>query len=135
MSEVNQEVEVNNEVVDTNKLLDSQFDEILAKLDTPEYKERGYAPGATVTIPASLFVDFNSFVGQVSEILKGIAKSADSQSRVANHYTDEAYKFAVRFASAHVKNIEDGNTVPNSELDKSDAEVKIQETKVAKKKK
>lgn len=135
MSEENQEAVNNENVVDTNKLLDSQFDEILAKLDTAEYKERGYAPGATVTIPASLFVDFNQFVGQVSEILKGIAKTADSQSRVANHYTDEAYKFAIRFAEAHVKNIEAGNTVPNSELDKSDAEVKIKETKVSKKKK
>lgn len=134
MSEKNQEVTANNEAVDAGKLLDTQFDEILAKLDTPEYKERGYAPGATVTIPASLFVDFNAFVGQITEVLKGISKTAGSQQRAADHYTDEAYKFAVRFAEAHVKNIEDGNTVPNSELDKSDAEVKIQETKVSKKK-
>lgn len=134
MSEKNQEAVVNNEAVDTSKILDTQFDEILAKLDTPEYKERGYAPGATVTIPASLFVDFNAFVGQITEVLKGISKTAESQSRAANHYTDEAYKFAVRFAEAHVNNIEAGNTVPNSELDKSDAEVKIKETKVSKKK-
>ena len=117
------------------KFTDAQFEAILAELSKPENTGRGYAKDAVVSIPGSLFVEFNQFANHMVEVMQSINKVAISIAKTTEHYEEESYKFSIRFAQAHLDNIKAGNTIPNSELDKQDAVEKITEEKVSKKKK
>lgn len=114
---------------------DTQFDAILEELGKPENTGRGYAKDAIVTIPGSLFVEFNQFANHMVEVMQGINKVAVSIAKTTEHYEEESYKFSIRFAQAHLDNIKAGNTIPSEELDRQDAVEKISEEKVSKKKK
>lgn len=103
-----------------------QFVELMKKLDQPEYTNRGYSKDSTVTIPGSLFADFVNTVSFVKQTLQSIEKSTEATLRVASHLNEQTAKLTIRVMEAHINNIEAGNTISNTELDKEDAEADIQ---------
>lgn len=111
------------------KMFNEQFDQLAEKLSQPEYINRGYEKGASVTIPGTLFAEINDFLGTVKSLAEGLEKTALSMTKVTEYMQDEVSKFVLRFMEAHVANIDAGNTVDKDTLDQQDAIEKIQEIK------
>lgn len=97
---------------------DKRFEELQQKLQ--DLGPHGYSKDSIVNIPGTLYADFINTVGHVKGTL-------EQMENVIGFLMDYTARMTVNLMEQHVVHIESNQATPHTELDKEDAEQRIQE--------
>ena len=100
----------------------NKIEKIQKKATTDAYKEQGYESGSTVEIPSELFTEITNFIS-----LQAHVNRTSMQGLEALEMTQAP--LSLKLMEIHLKNVDEGKTVPFEKLDREDAKAKIKEVK------
>ena len=110
--------------------LDKRFDTLLEKLETVGGLNQSYSKDSVVEIPGPLFASFINFVSMNKRTLEQVTETMEAVTKHVANAMDialiDSQQMTVAIMEEHIKLVEAGKTSSPEELDKEDAEVKVQ---------
>jgi hypothetical protein len=110
--------ELLSQVQAEREVMDQRFDELKEKLE--KFGPHGYSAGSEVTISGQLFADFLNTVAHIKGTL-------EQMTQATNYLMDYTAGMTIRLMETHVSHIETNQAVSAEQLDKEDAQKRIQE--------
>lgn len=113
--------------------LNKRFDELLDKLEKVGGLNQSYSKDSVVEVPGPLFASFINFVSMNKKTLEQVTQTMEA---VTKHVSDaieialiDSQQMTVAVMEQHIKLVEQGKTSSPEEMDKEDAEHKVQKIK------
>jgi hypothetical protein len=98
--------------------VEKRFDELQEKLKS--YGAHGYSAGSEVKVSGHLYADFLNTVNVIKITI-------EQMMQACNYMMDYTAGMTIRLMEVHVQHIESGEAVPVEQIEKEDAEKRIQE--------
>lgn len=117
-------MDTTNQNPETQMTAEQEFEVLLQKLQDEKYARQGYPEGSMITIPAETFQAFITYNNNMKMMLESFKESFN---QVADRLLEDGDKVSVLLLKQHIRHIDNGETVPYSELDKQDAEKIVNE--------
>lgn len=109
---------------------ENRLDQLWTKLEEGDYMKQGYPAGSQITISGDLFQSFITTIANTKYVIDSIK---DNFNITMDGLLLEQHKMTVHLMEQHVKNVDEGLTIHEDELDMQDAKEKIKPVKDGKK--
>lgn len=109
--------------------LNKEYDDLMEKMESGGYNKQAYPEDSEITLPGEMFVTFINTLNNTKQVLENTVENLNIIHYSLDSYQNDIASLTVDFMKQHIKNVDNGDTKPEEDVEKEKSKKKVKEIK------